>query len=373
VPLAARALEATDDRERAAAIAALGELGGTLAAGALAARLLVAAGEELEQVVAALAWLRDPRALEAARRLAPAALERYNPDRRNPVWALVRLGDDADRELLRERLAAMADNPSSREQALGRLANALAAEDTAAAPDVYARAGLTSAGAAQMQTREPLGARTVPRLALAELSTEPVGDDGPQAKFGGEPDWIDTPAWPHTSGGRPLIFYGQLPLLGQPRRTAYVFVGFDASWEPLGEGNAVVVQPGPAPSHIAHRPCATGPGLYEDAPRPLRFRNPQRRYRRYERFVRLADGADPERWEWPDMPTGTYARDAHGDWNKIGGTGLWLQGEPRLPGDGWRFAFQFTASWAGRELADGAECYGFVRDDGTAALAWDCH
>lgn len=43
------------------------------------------------------------------------------------------------------------------------------------------------------------------------------------------------------------------------------------------------------------------------------------------------------------------------------------------PGEGWQFAFQFSADWAGRELGDGAERYGFTRDDGTAALLWPGH
>ena len=69
VPLLVRALDAADKRERQAAIAGLGELGGSVAADALAARLQLVADDELEQVVAALAWLRDRRALESARRL----------------------------------------------------------------------------------------------------------------------------------------------------------------------------------------------------------------------------------------------------------------------------------------------------------------
>jgi hypothetical protein len=35
--------------------------------------------------------------------------------------------------------------------------------------------------------------------------------------------------------------------------------------------------------------------------------------------------------------------------------------------------FQFSADWAGRELGDGAQCHGFVREDGAGAFLWHCH
>jgi hypothetical protein len=371
VPLALRALDAGEIAERMAAIGALGELGGSVAADALAGRLEFVDGDEMGQVVAALAWLRDPRALEPARRLATVALDDYHRNDRNVIWALVRVGDDADRELLWQRVAALPDSTAQR-NAVWTLRNAFALEDPSGVPASAGAMGIERRPGASPQTFQPLAPRVVPRLTLDALLDEPPGSDGPQAKFGGQPDWIGTPTWPHTRGGRPLMFFGQLPLPGQPRRMSYIFIGPDDSWKPLGEGNAVVVQPGPAPPHIACRPRATGPAIYEPAAEPPGFR-PLRRYRAYERFVSLTEGADPERWEWPEAPPGVYRRDEHGDWNKIGGTGCWLQGEPDLPGDGWAFAFQFTASWAGRELADGAECYGFLRGDGTAALAWDCH
>lgn len=57
----------------------------------------------------------------------------------------------------------------------------------------------------------------------------------------------------------------------------------------------------------------------------------------------------------------------------MAGKPLTPQGEQLPPGDGWTFAFQFSAAWAGRELGDGAECYGFVREDGTGAFLWQCH
>ena len=48
-----------------------------------------------------------------------------------------------------------------------------------------------------------------------------------------------------------------------------------------------------------------------------------------------------------------------------------MQYDPELDRQGWRNAFQFDADWAGHELADGAVCHGFIRDDGSAAFMWD--
>src|SRR5665647_777000 len=63
----------------------------------------------------------------------------------------------------------------------------------------------------------------------------------PPPKFLGQPDWREPPAWPVAQDGRPLVFYGQLPLPGPEGRTAYIFVGGPDEWQPLGPGSAVVV------------------------------------------------------------------------------------------------------------------------------------
>jgi hypothetical protein len=83
--------------------------------------------------------------------------------------------------------------------------------------------------------------------------------------------------------------------------------------------------------------------------------------------------ANPAEWSWPDLPSGSWLVDDSRDWNKLGGTPLFLQGEEWPPGDGWHFAFQFTAGAAGAERGDGAECYGYINDDGRAAFAWQGH
>ncbi len=212
-----------------------------------------------------------------------------------------------------------------------------------------------------------VGDRTVACMTLADLSIDRIdGVAWPPAKFGGQPDWTGPPAWPVTEDLRPLVFYGQLPVDGDTPRTAYLFFSLDAdvaSWEPLGEGNAMIVQPG-EPCQLQTVAQATGPHLFERVPERQGFRR-RTRARPYERFVALEPGADPEVW---DGLVATDAGEPHGDWNKIGGTPLFVSGSPPL-GPGWEFAFQFTAAWAGHELANGAECYGFLRD-GRGALLW---
>lgn len=205
--------------------------------------------------------------------------------------------------------------------------------------------------------------RTVTKRAMVGLSPQPPSDP-PAAKFGGHPDWLSQPQWPLEPDGRPMTFYGQLPLPEHSGQIAYLFIGSRDNWQPLSDGNAVVVQP----ASTCHRPTvatARGPRLYERVHELDGF--VQFSYARaYERFVELRDAADPASWQ-PDQDTMVE------DWNKIGGTPRFLQDEQWPPGDGWRFAAQFTAGWAGRELADGAECYIFVRDDLNAAFLWQCH
>jgi hypothetical protein len=170
-----------------------------------------------------------------------------------------------------------------------------------------------------------------------------------------------------------MVFCGQLPLLGTLAAVAYIFIAIDGAptFEPLSDGNAVVIQRGAPP----HRPVdrrSTGPGLHERVPQPGRYR-PVTKYRRYERYVDLEPSADPPAWTWPDAQPGVLLSDNAGDWRKIGGTPLFLQSDESPPGDGWQFAFQFEAGWAGFELGDGAICYGFTDRAGRGAMLWQCH
>jgi hypothetical protein len=201
---------------------------------------------------------------------------------------------------------------------------------------------------------------------LLEHRPEP----GPVAKFGGQPDWISEPQWPIDATGRPLVFYGQLPILDRPGHLVYLFFAADGrTWEALGPANAAIVQPGGA-CHLDTRPLRTGPQHHVDVAQPERFL-PVPKHAPYERFVELRDGLDPTAWSW-DWPAtgGCYVPTE--DANKIGGVPDFQQGEDVPPGDGWSFAFQFDGWFAGLELAAGESIYGHVRDDLSAAVSWQC-
>jgi hypothetical protein len=379
-----------------AARATLADLGGEQAAAALATGLDGLEPDERAHAAEALAWLGDARAIEPLHELVTHDLGGIvHHHRRGVLRALARIGSREDvLRMVGTVTRVVADGAATprtpeywrAQEGATQLWIALQEER----PDFLAEAGARlrkagpelpaiarwpgSSGAPRIVEVEPIGERVVPRVALAELSETPwPAASSPPPKFGGQPDWVDQPAWPLGADSAPLIFFGQLPVsTGQQARTAYVFVDPEGDhWEPLGKANAVLIQPG-APCQLDTAPLSTGPQLFEFVPELGQFRR-RWRARPYERFIRLEDGADPERWDWPELDPGTNRRDAPGDWNKLGGTPLFLQGEQLPPGERWSFAFQFSASWAGRELGDGAECYGFVREDGTGAFLWQCH
>jgi hypothetical protein len=407
VPLIASRLGDAEIFVRTRARAALAELGGRAAADALLASLSGLSDLECGDAQAALAWLGDRRDLESIRALARGRLSmpyyegRELSDRGwGSVYALFREGPEQDRRAFLEQALRMAreavvDDPDRPwvELALGVKENigavfgelgwagfieeadrarAELAEQTAALRPTVAR-HITQQRMSAVRC-EPLLARSVPRRAMVRLQSEPTEDaEYPAAKFGGQPDWVGEPTWPLGPGDWPMIFYGQLPLLGSPTRVAYIFfsVEVDDTWTALSQGNAVVVQPGSAPQ-VPTAARSTGPQLFHSVSEPGRYRSLVRN-RPYERFVLLERGADPPRWSWPELPEHSYVADAHEDWRKIGGTPIFLQGEQFPAGEGWEFAFQFSADWAGHEFGDGAECYGFVTRDGGGAFLWQCH
>jgi uncharacterized protein YwqG len=82
-------------------------------------------------------------------------------------------------------------------------------------------------------------------------AAEPIQE--PITKFGGQPVWVDEPAWPlSTELGRPMRFVGQIRLPGEPIRLGYLFVteefdedGFaDSTGDSQGGENAFFAQPG---------------------------------------------------------------------------------------------------------------------------------
>ena len=282
----ATALVDLDGGVRSAARVALAELGGQPALDELAARLDGLDGVDRVECLLALAWLRDPRVLAEVRELASEALA-GEPGLGAPgtwlapphhgrllVRALLHIGEPEDVEHLKDRVAEevrSGDYPR-RATAYGVIGMALHLDGRDASKTLERwrreRESWSVPSTAGDRARTPTR-REVPRLTLAELVVESPPAAGaagwPAAKFGGQPDWRERPQWPIATDGRPLTFYGQLPLPGTPSRTAYIFVSNGEAaetWAALGDGNAVVVQPGPAP-HLQTVERATGPQLFE--------------------------------------------------------------------------------------------------------------
>jgi hypothetical protein len=393
----AAALDDGEPSVRREARGSLAELGGQAAADILAASLPGVRGSERDEVVQALAWLRDERALDAAIEIAEDAIFSDGGHRvwREGAWPAVRLAPSEWLDGVEARVIELLssidtsvpwqENPNMRAALNARqeLLSGIGNEDwnerrrregmidqRSLAPEATARR--EHFGRMEAATPvDPLLPRMVPKFVFSEISDHAPPGAGPVAKFAGQPDWREEPAWPVQADGQLLVFYGQVPLLGDGQATAYIFIESEGShFEPLGPSNAVVVQPGSS-CHLPTVRTDRGPELFRWVDAGPRLRR-LAKHERYENFVTLSRDADPSEWTWP-TETGTVHREGRGDWNKVGGTPRYLQGEEAPPGDGWRFAFQFSADLTGRELGDGAECYGFVNQDGLGAFLWQCH
>ena len=335
VAFVAATLSDDDVLVRNNARSALAALGGPLAADALGAGIEALKPDERAEAQAALAWLEDDRDLPGTRELALAQFDSeirqgYGHERGQwlAVPALVRLGTDADRSalielaigLLTSRVRVDPNQPgryrdlsradAAFEHLMWHLRAAGHHQDEATAiarlmDDEHA----LEINAVRRRRHpnavpcEPTPGRTAPKLAMHRHLGERTGPGStPPPKFGGQPDWVDKPTWPLSPSGNPMVFLGQLPLLGRSDCTAYIFFSpeVDETWESLSSGNAVVVQPGATP-HLPTVHLTCGPMLFEPIYEPHRYRQVGKN-RPYERFVSLKPDRDPTEWLWPDLP-----------------------------------------------------------------------
>lgn len=380
-------LEDPDRRTREATVQVLGDLGGPDALDALADLL---DDEELGTLVAvALAWHRDGRAFDTLISSDANPLAMRNAAR-TPMVALSWLNDPRAVPVLLDRLAGLqseyvASEPPQkwvfreRAQEISRVLAFFGGDDAIAAVD-RARSVFRHFNTAMPLDFVPVpprfptladeladARRTVPKwsLELVEVD-EPIVE--PVTKFGGQPVWIDEPAWPLTKDGTPMTFFAQVVVPDSDGKLAYLFIDPEDELNgTLGSNaNAVFAQPGGAPARYVQQP--TGPRYVSSRFDMSRFQ-PRLRFGFVERRPLLTGGRDPLDWT-PFVEEGTATES---DWNKVAGTPLWLQGPDAPNGDGWRFLFQFSAEAIGHEFGDGAVCYGFVSDDGGGAFTWQCH
>jgi hypothetical protein len=217
----------------------------------------------------------------------------------------------------------------------------------------------------------PHAHRTVPRWSFElEAVDEPIVE--PVSKFGGQPVWIGDPTWPLSVDGAPATFLAQFTIPGRDG-LAYVFLD-DAFIQTAADihWGVVIVHPGPVSVPCVATP--TGPTFWTDStetPEPKRYLS-RRIPRQVESRIVLEAGLDFDDWDVLNLDPET-SRDDDRDWNKIGGNPRWLQGDETPDEPGWHFLFQFTAGKVGHELADGAEVYGLIHDDGRGRLIVHSH
>ena len=207
-------------------------------------------------------------------------------------------------------------------------------------------------------------------------------------KLGGQPTWLEQPAWPQSTGYKvPMMFVGQFPVPGDGARMAYLFItddpdGIANSYEPEAGENALLIQPGGRiPSFLATRPDSTGPSLW-------------RRGARWNEHVPVelrveTSRLDPD--EERELENDIALRDAEcaGVFLSPPDTGIlppysYTGGRPHYwqPSSGlsapWRFFFQLDGSegWDGEPYAlnfGGGTGYAYLSpDEREGRFFWDC-
>jgi HEAT repeats len=368
---------------RIRAMESLAELGVEAAIEPLSSRLAQVDLDERERarLIECLAWLRYPGVLSELREMLGREGASHLVNQRSVADSLVRVGDSSDRaeiarmaveRLERSAAAGYVERPYERAKEWHTYRGTVGA----VAPDEAKAVEESLSEAARLAlTAHPYGATTpdesetslgpleVPRRSIAGFTdSRPAGEDGPPAKFFGQPDWRETPSWPISDDGQPLTFYGQLSI--DDNRTAYLFLNAFDDGEALGPSTALVIQPG-GECHLPTVERAEGPHSFDLVTEEGRFVKRTRRLPRTEQFVVWSDGADPE-----EFPPGAPTVSEH--WNKVGGTPLYLQGDDS-PGEGWAHAFQVSSGLTGHNVADNAMIYGWVNEAGQGALGWQSH
>ncbi|MFK7787957.1 MAG: DUF1963 domain-containing protein [Phycisphaeraceae bacterium] len=216
------------------------------------------------------------------------------------------------------------------------------------------------------------------RQTIAEFKAASTPITEPISKFGGQPVWIEDPAWPISeSWDRPMQFLAQIaipPSLSTESKMAYIFVTHqrpnerddknwffdpDACFSGAGE-NAVIIQPG-GQDAVPTRTQATGPTTYLEDGSDCEF------------TIDLVQTTDPaflsgdDYQKAPQTERDTYFDTVSG--NKIGGVPAFFQGDdwPGEDPDNWDLLVQIDANTLPFHLNLGASpiCFVFISKDHT--------
>ncbi|WP_017596492.1 YwqG family protein [Nocardiopsis potens] len=200
-----------------------------------------------------------------------------------------------------------------------------------------------------------------------EEAGEPVTE--PVTKLGGQPVWLEEPAWPLSAEtGGPMRFIGQFRLPGEQVRLGYLFMTeeddgwMDGTYFPDGGENAFIVQPGGRLAEFYRVAAeATGPTHGPDHRVALSPHTPE--------------PPDPD-----DVAVleslGGVAEPTYGLDSRIGGRPRWLQLDesPQEEGD-WAFAVQLDSCGLPFPVNFGDAGVGycfFEEKTGEGRFSWQC-
>lgn len=227
----------------------------------------------------------------------------------------------------------------------------------------------------------------MPKKQLIEFreSAAPISDA--VTKFGGQPAWVEEPAWPMSrETGNQMRFIGQIELRSEhgfntPARMAYLFMTeeedgdfVDGTYEPDGGENAVILQPGSTSIPTTNK--AEGPTLFKMVsvegkerlqPQPCEFE---------VSFAEVGDiefVAEVERFklskEAAEAVTGNYEE------SKVGGSPAFMQGDEFPFEQPSQLLLQLDSCSVPFSInfGDAGVGYAFLNEDGTQAkFLWQC-
>ena len=310
----------------------MANIGGRPAIDALFANLTSLAPLERGDAQATLAWLGDRRDIESTRRLAVEYLRNayqlagagglLTHHGGGAMLALVRIGDGRDREMLVEVVTGMYEAVEIEDfkQPYRTLALGWARHSALTLCIELERGGHLREAALLAERTAAILARKLPDETERSRSRRAVGyrarggayrarwrwsgcsrtpTDRRLAKFGGQPDLMETPAWPLDPDGNPMVFFGQFPTLDRSRMLYVFYADRD---EELGAARPGERRSGPARRPPRRRRCGNPRSVpscsyrSDEQQYPVNDRTPVRA------IHRSADpGADPPVWQWPDL------------------------------------------------------------------------
>jgi len=191
-------------------------------------------------------------------------------------------------------------------------------------------------------------------------------------KFGGQPVWSDSPAWPlSTATGKPMTFICQVKIEKDmfPDATgemAYIFMTDDdpETYLPEGGENAVIIQPGNIPSFINISTTSTGPTIEQEFNVNLiPVSEPFQSVSECRQF--LTAQPEDQQGKYYEM----FAR------TKIGGTPMFIQGEEFPEGEEWMPLLQINSGDVPFDInfGDSGTAYIFINKKGNEGrMLWQC-